>query len=187
MIFQGLLLCFLCVLFGNIAKADSFGLITGPNHLYVLIIPENWKMDREYAQSIGFPAPYFLRPFNVSGSKTYIYSIGHETKTQPLEDFVKLSQKNIQDAVGNLTIMKKEVVKTKDNSTAQIYHYTGFKDNRIEDVAFLKTKSLICVIAFSTREVEKYKTYYEDFLRVVKSFHFISDKPQNINGQGPLK
>lgn len=110
--------------------AEDFCLITGPNHVYALIIPSGWRMDSEYRKRSGFPAPYFIVPAEAKNTITHMYSIGSEVGNQPLEDFITISQKRLQDAVGVLAIKKQKIVLTKDKSDAHIYHYTGYWDKK---------------------------------------------------------
>jgi hypothetical protein len=179
------LISVLIVLFSlkiNAAEIESFIIVYGNKHVYAIVLPKEWKLDKKIALQNKFGT--FMYPKNYTGRQqipTYIHSTGYDKrnyKNQSLASFIE-DDKNIISKTGNVKVNKIGEVDTYNSGKAMVYHYLYIIDKRkikqIEYVAFIDTPTAFCNVTFSTDNVEDLVKYEGPFNLVVSSFNYLGD------------
>lgn len=172
-----ILLVFIFCFFTLVFAAD-FALVNGPNHVYMLLIPDGWMYNRTLAEKMGIPAPFFIHPIGEYEVKSYMYSYGYECGDQSLKDYITTANERLKKLIPSVTISSKGQIKTNKGASAYIYNYKNYPDGHVEDVGYIKEKNIICVIALFSRDEKTYSKRYDAFKKVVESFFYLTDSPK---------
>jgi hypothetical protein len=164
----------------NAAEIDSFIIVYGDKHVYAIVLPKEWKMDKEFAHQHKLGT--IMYPKNYVGWQqipTYIHSTGYDKcnyKNQSLASFIE-DDKNAMLKANNVKAYKTGEINTYNSGKAMVYQYLHIIDKSkietIEYVAYIDTPTAFCNVTFSTNNVEDLAKYDRLFNLVVSSFNYL--------------
>jgi len=185
-------LIFLFSLKINAAEIESFIIVYGDKHVYAIVLPKEWKLDKEFAHQHELGT--FMYPKNYTGWQqipTYIHSTGYDKrnyKNQSLASFIE-DDKNAMIKANNVKAYKIGEVNTYNSGKAMVYRYLHIIDKSkietIEYVAYIDTPTAFCNVTFSTDNVEDLDKYQGPFNLVASSFNYLGDDVNKVKNKLP--
>lgn len=167
----------------NFTDSQATKLIYGEKHVFTVNVPANWINDSTAEQDSGIP--FLIKPDNDEDwNKVYLYAIGFdkpENSNEDIKTFVKNDTKNYKNNYPGIKINKIDInfdnIKNSTTLSGKYYinEFSNFDNTYKEIVVYIEFTQGVGTIVFSTTSKEVFEKYYNDFISLVNSFHFIAD------------
>jgi hypothetical protein len=177
-----LLFGIITVILSQIKDTNQYksGLIYGPNHSYFLDAPDGWVLDNVNGKAQGLHAVFYPKDNNWQNSPGVIYTkaIGKDSIYPNIKEYIAKDLEMFKRESPNIVARFKSDVKLENNKTAKIYDWIGDKWGNYESTAYIDENKVIVIIVYTCRDIKFYKTNYDKFINVIKSYSFFTE---NVN------
>lgn len=184
-VFKHLVVVLFFLLISIITLHSQIAIIYGTKHLYSILTPDHWILDRNLAKQIGLP--HLIYPdseTNIKQKRNFIYSRGVDRpdgSDVSIDDFIIGDIKHFKKDIPEIKITKLDTVFTnivKNNFLSGKYYFYKFiyPNGRYENVLYIDATETIVTIIYSTDSKKSHDKYYNDFLYLIDSFTFLGRK-----------
>ena len=185
---QTLMLFLMLFISGN-AIAEEPAIIYGDAHVFTVVTPSGWTLDREVAKQNGLV--HMIYPSSESGLiENYIYAIGwgRDSANENIEKFIEADIKQFKDLFPEIKDTDLKIQSTQKSNQyltgkRKLIKFTNFPKSSgkyAESIFYCEANKSIITITFSSHTSDSYDKYFLAYQAVINSFNFISDNPQEF-------
>ena len=159
--------------------ANNTGVIWGRGHLYTLTAPKGWVLDNKSGEANGLKAVFHPEGGSWKKSPTVMYTnvFLKTAKTRSTKDLIELTKANVKVKSPKVKVEDAGKVRSLTENDIVIKRWKNNLDN-IELVGYADINKVIVIFVLSGRSEGEFKKAIPSFKELLKSFKFLSHKPE---------
>lgn len=160
------------------------GVVYGPGHAFSLDPPEQWVLDNQSGVDQGLQAVFYPVGKSWTNAPVVMYANVYLKKDTTKEDALSVAAKDVADFRKHSRTFKVidadplplgDLVDDQPRK-ALVKYFSGDDYGNFEAVAYINESKVVAMLVLSARKEEEFKKALPTFAKLVRSYHFLTDK-----------